>query len=417
MRAFAISSHAGSNTGSHTGLAYASFLRNPKNPKGAGAAVMVFMAAAISLFCSSCTTIPREVSTRGLFDQFERTPQVLMRVEGIFLRDMVSSLDDSTIQAFLMKMNPEAPEEQVRKPINRARIDSTLSRTHAAAIGLTWNESSRISFEATLAGNFARLPTALSFALDSSWKRIHGGYAAKNGAIHVRDPQAGKLHISSFPFQTAESGAAPGSGIAGGAGTRALADQSGLSVSNASLDMYIDASSALVSKLPILDGITLPFDGIRFIAMRDERSPAQGSADAIYQVRFRMQMKDEQSARTFRPIMKLAWALLSAQISSMGLPVPPETGIEQKAGTFETQSFPVRAREIVKILKTMAEMTGAMPPQMVTLREQCFSHASRMLLYGCQSTRPAGAGCALAYAAMRSASRPGTGKEGSVKAA
>jgi len=334
MTAFATSTHASS--------AHASSSHGRKNLNSARTAAILLLALILSLVGISCTTISKEVSTRGIFDQFEQTPQVIMRVEGMFLRDFVDSLNDDTIQALMMRINTQASEQQIRKPINRSRIDSTLSRTHVAAIGLTWKDRKTVSFEATLAGNFARIPTALSFALDSSWKRIPGGYAAKTGALHVRDPQAGKLHVSSFPFQMAGAGT--------GAGARVLAEQSGLLASDASFDMYIDAKSAVVSKLPILDGITLPFDGIRVIAMRDGTSPTVGAADAVYLARIRIQMKDEQTARTFRPIMKLVWALLSAQISSMGLPIPPETGIEQKGSSFETQTFPVQARDIVEIL-------------------------------------------------------------------
>ncbi|MCX8013146.1 MAG: hypothetical protein N3A02_02500, partial [Rectinema sp.] len=172
-----------------------------------------------------------------------------------------------------------------------------------------------------------------------------------SAASDVYKRQGGKLHISSFPFQKSSSGA----------GARALAEQSGLSASNASFDLYIDAKSALISNLPILDGVTLPFDGLRFIAVRDEVNALVGNADAVYQARFNIRMKDEQSARAFRPIMRLIWVVLSAQISSMGLPIPPEASIELKGSIFETQPFPVHAHEIVDILRTMAEKSGALP--------------------------------------------------------
>ncbi|MCX8013608.1 MAG: hypothetical protein N3A02_04900, partial [Rectinema sp.] len=151
--------------------------------------------ALVSLCAISCTTIPREVAERGLFDTFEMTPQVLLRTDGLFLRDLVDSLDDDTIRRFINAMNSDAPQVGAKKPIDRSRIDSMLSRTHVAAIGIAWNDKTSILFEAALAGNFARIPTAISFALDSSWKRITGGFVAKSAPLYVRDPEGGKLHI------------------------------------------------------------------------------------------------------------------------------------------------------------------------------------------------------------------------------
>ncbi len=98
---------------------------------------LLFALAAFSLVFSSCMSVPRDVAVSGLFDHFERTPQVLARAESAFLRDMAASFDDSTIQA-LISMTSENPDNG-QKPINRDRLDKTLARAEAAGIGISWN--------------------------------------------------------------------------------------------------------------------------------------------------------------------------------------------------------------------------------------------------------------------------------------
>ncbi|MFZ5860231.1 MAG: hypothetical protein ACOYVH_05800 [Spirochaetota bacterium] len=308
---------------------------------------LLFALAAFSLVFSSCMSVPRDVAVSGLFDHFERTPQVLARAESAFLRDMAASFDDSTIQA-LISMTSENPDNG-QKPINRDRLDKTLARAEAAGIGISWNSKESPSIEAVFAGNFPSLFTSLSFSLDGNWKRIEGGYASKSGKLYVRDPYAGKLHFTTWaPEQLNNSISAASS----------IAERSGLLASASDLAIYLDAKSALVSQLPILDGVTLPFDGILLTAERDRTSPKGANPHARYTAIFKIQMKDEQTARTYRPIMRVMWALVSGKLTALGIPVSPETSIEQQGSLFATTPISMSAREIVNVFLALSNMNG-----------------------------------------------------------
>jgi hypothetical protein len=307
--------------------------------------VLFFALAAFSLVFSSCMSVPRDIAVSGLFDRFERTPQVLARAESAFLRDMAASFDDSTIQA-LISMASEHPENG-QKPINRDRLDTTLARAEAAGIGISWNSKEDPSIEAVFAGNFPSLFTSLSFSLDSNWKKVAGGYASKSGKLFVRDPYAGKLHFTTWaPEQPNKSISAASS----------MAERSGLLASASDLAIYLDAHSALVSQLPILEGITLPFDGILLSAERDRTIPKGGNPNARYTAIFKIQMKDEQTARTYRPIMRIMWALVSGKLAALGIPVSPETTVEQEGSLFATTPISMSAREIVNVFLALSNI-------------------------------------------------------------
>lgn len=306
---------------------------------------LIFALATFSLVFSSCMSIPRDVAVSGLFDHFERTPLVLARAESTFLRDMAASFDDSTIQA-LISMASENPDNE-QKPINRDRLDKTLARAQAAGIGISWNSKESPSIEAVFAGNFPSFFTSLSFSLDGNWKKIEGGYASKSGKLYVRDPYAGKLHFATWAPEQLNNSISAASSIAA---------RSGLLASVSDLAIYLDAKSALISQLPILDGVTLPFDGILLTAERDRTSPKSANPQARYAAIFKIQMKDEQTARTYRPIMRVMWALVSGKLTALGIPVSPDTSIEQQGSLFATTPISMSAREIVNVFMALSKM-------------------------------------------------------------
>lgn len=128
--------------------------------------------------------------------------------------------------------------------------------------------------------------------------------------------------------------------------------------SNADVAVYLDAQSTLVSQLPILEGVTFPFDGILLSATRDAISPAKGSPDARYSIVFQIQMKDEQAARTYKPIIKFMWVLVSSRLSAAGIPISSDNSIEQHGALFLSQPIAMSAQQIVD---TVISALGLVP--------------------------------------------------------
>ena len=303
--------------------------------------------AALSVLAISCVSVPKEVALAGLFDHFEKTPHVLVRAGNAFLRDTAASLNDATLEAIVSAASAQKNHDQ--RPIDRGRLDKTLMRADAVAIGITWDTAQVPAIEAVFTGNFPSLLTTLSFSLDDNWQRIKGGYVAQNGKLYLRDPSGGQLHFTTW---TPEYPSSLSSAAA------AMARQSGMLGSTADLSMYLDAKSALVTRLPILDGVTLPFDGIMLNAARDKASSQAGSPDARYTLVFQIQMKDEQSARTYKPIVKFMWVLISSRLSAMDVPISPDNSIEQQGSRFVSQPIAMSAEQIVNTILSLSRPDG-----------------------------------------------------------
>jgi hypothetical protein len=300
---------------------------------------------AVFFLAASCASVPREVALAGLFDHFEKTPQVLVRAENTFLRDMAASLDDSTIGTLMSVASEQKNTEH--GPIDRNRLDKMLLRADALGAGISWDGDRNPGIEVVFAGNFPSLLTSLSFGLDDNWKRIAGGYTAKNGKIYLRDPSGGQLHFATWSPQNPP----PLSDM-----TASMARRSGILGSNADLIIYLDAKSALVTQMPILDGVTLPFDGILVRVTRDAAGPSKGSPDARYSMVFQIQMKDEQAARTYKPIMKFVWVFVSNSLGTYGIPFSPENSIEQRGSLFMSQPVEMSAQQLVDAILALSNL-------------------------------------------------------------
>jgi hypothetical protein len=310
--------------------------------------------SAVFFLAVACASIPREASLAGLFNRFEKAPHMLIRAQNAFLHDMTASFNDSTLEALMTVVSNQ--NNGAHGPIDRNRLDKTLARADAVGVGVSWNGNQNPAVEVAVAGNFPGLLTSLSFSFDSNWERIPGGYAAKNRKIYLREPSDGQLHFATW----APENPTPLSDAAA-----SMARHSGMLGSNADLTMYLDAKSSLVSQLPILDGVTLPFDGIMLSATRDAVAPSKGSPDARYSIVFQIQMKDEQTARTYKPIMKFVWVLISTRLGAAGIPISPENSIEQQGSLFWSQPIAMSAQEIVDAILRLSNLgsgTGAGPP-------------------------------------------------------
>lgn len=298
--------------------------------------------AALTL-AASCASVPRETASAGIFNRFERTPQILVRAKGAFLRDMAASFDDSTIAAIASIASDQQPV--AAQTIDRDRLDTTLARADVAGIGISMEHGARPAIEAVFAGDFPGLITSISFFFDDNWNRISGGYAARSGKLYMRDPSGGTLHFTTWaplvPPTLSPSAAA-------------MAERAGMQSGNNDLNLFLDAKSALIEQLPLLDGVTLPFDGIVLRADRNPASPPKGSPDAIYSARFEIQMKDEQSAKTYKPIMRFMWVLLSSKLTEYGIALPSDASIEQRGAIFATQPVAMTARQMVNAMLSLS---------------------------------------------------------------
>ncbi len=331
-----------------TALSDFKFARTARGHAGARARLGLLAAVSAALALAvSCASVPREAAIAGLFNHFEKTPQVLIRAKGAFLRDMAASFDDSTITALASIAADQQPVNI--QPIDRDRLDKTLSRADVAGIGISLENKANPAIEAVFAGDFPGFLTSISFFFDDNWNRIPGGYAARSGKLYMRDPSGGTIHFATWAPQTPPTLSASAA---------AIADRAGMQRGENDLSVYLDAKSALIAQLPLLDGVMLPFDGIMLRADRDPRSPSRGSPNALYSARFEIQMKDEQSAKTYKPIMRFMWVLLSSKLTEYGVPLSPDATIDQSGAVFATQPIAMTARQMVEAILSVSNMSA-----------------------------------------------------------
>jgi len=93
----------------------------------------------------------------------------------------------------------------------------------------------------------------------------------------------------------------------------------------------------------------LPFEGVVFGAQRDEYATKNGSPSALYRATFQFRMKDEQAARTYKPIVRFIWVMVSSKLASLGVPLTPNEPLEQQGATFTSQSFVISAQQITDV--------------------------------------------------------------------
>jgi len=211
-------------------------------------------------------------------------------------------------------------------PLNKSTLDFALkrSRTFGASLsGLNGSTGSSPSLEALMIGDFSSFPIRLGLAFDGRWRRTaECGYDSTEYPLHIRPLSQGIVHVSTEP--------SPASA------TQHLAAYPDAFESVARSDFFIsvnDPSLLLRTPLPF-DGSSLPVNALAltgnfsdpFLLGKD----SQTEAKAKYDLELRILMKDETSAKMYRPVVRFIWAALAGRLFGQGNPastlVPEQEG-------------------------------------------------------------------------------------------
>jgi hypothetical protein len=315
---------------------------------------------AAAAFLAGCSTIPKEILETEPSSHMEVSPQVYVRLSGSALRDMTSDLGDEEMAALVSATSPDAKSSGVAAPQNQqaaaspSTMDSSmfrgfLSKTRTFGAGVRGIGSTSPAVEAVFIGDFSPISVRLALAVEGNWKRMgDGGYKSAKYPLFIRSPQPGLIHAASTNTPTSagllEIEAYP----------RQLAE-----FSRSDIFISANAPAAFFSGSLPLEASSIPVDAIvvsgRLVqsgasslqAARNPAAPASPPLESRYILDVRILMKDEATAKAYKPVVRFLWAAAAGKffsakpdIGSMPLTLEKDVytvrGINVSAGELRT---------------------------------------------------------------------------------
>ncbi len=290
-------------------------------------AVLISLLAA--LLAVGCALIPEEVTRSEPSAYLEYTPQIYARFSGRALRDLTGNLDDEELSALFSKAMPANTANQVspkaqastgkaadsESKANAAFVREFLSKTTTFGTGIRGLNTQKLMAEAIFLGQFSPISLRLALTMEGNWERLQdGGYKSAQYPLYLRSPQAGWVHLST------ES--APGTR------PEAILAYPRPMESIASSDIFISINEPRIlfaGTLP-LEASAIPLDTVLMagslvesnamaIQASTPASPLQ--ADQVfrnYRVDLYIVVKDEATARAYRPVVRFLWSAAASRL-------------------------------------------------------------------------------------------------------
>jgi hypothetical protein len=308
--------------------------------KRRGAVLVLALAALVVLLISSCSTVPEEVYLTEPASRFEYDPQIYFRASGPILRDIVSGLGEKELLRLSeglgqhMKTGAAAKENKNADRVDLSSLDDILKRSRTIGAGIRGLGTDSLKMEAVLVGDFVPLSLRMGLAFDGGWNRTDdGGYQSTRYPLFIRPPTPGIVQLS-----TEARGPDPSSPVP--SPYPAAFEE----ISRSDLFISADGPATLSSfSLPVESG-ALPLKTIAlagtyteaFLAGKGQGSPKSPG----YSLEVRMLMKDEASARAYRPVIRFLWAAAANRFFGEGSKAGALVPVQEK------DSFIVRGIEL-----------------------------------------------------------------------
>ena len=325
----------------------------PRYKNTGGMSSPIYVAAAVLIILAGCSTIPPSVLEREPSSLLESTPQLYMRFSGISLRDIAQGFDAEELGVLAAALgegggSTAAGPGQAAKSASSTKTDTAvlegfLDRTKTFGAGMRGIGTPTPAMEAIFVGDFPVVSVRLALALDGNWgKTSDGGYESLKYPLFIRAPQPGLIHASSTPVPASF----PSNNASGSSLTTGFADIVAFPASFAPLaksDIFIvanDPSIFFAGSLP-LEATSIPIGSIVIAGRRlydypqitpqatqtlDQASPTV--PEPRYLLDIYIQMKDEATAKAYKPVVKFIWTAaigkffggnLNANASPLGL--------------------------------------------------------------------------------------------------
>jgi hypothetical protein len=298
-------------------------------PRLAAAAPATLFVAAVLIVLGSCATPLRVESTVDPLALLDSGAAAYVRLSGASARDLAPDMA-AWLQAALAKaqkggdVNAKAPAafttKSLKGVLDRTRLvglaiwapggapldgttaaKGTASPTAEAGIRLP-------SFQACLLGDFPFRAASFSLATDGAWKREGSGFYNKDSGLRIAVPGPELALASNGKLES----------LLAAAKSPASSPVPERLASLASRDIIIWAPEPMKRLTPGLAeaGIDIPIRGVMLAASPQPGADPKAGAGKVeaYDASIAFLMEDAQSARLFRPALKLAWYALSTQL-------------------------------------------------------------------------------------------------------
>jgi hypothetical protein len=262
----------------------------------------------LAILFSGCATIPKDnlvIEPSGIL---EAEPQMYLRFSGAVLRDIMSTVDTTSLEAISStyasasmpanRVETQAPSKN--RAVELATFENVIARTRSFGAGIRDIGTKSPKTEAVLVGDFKPFSLKLALAFDGNWLRYaDGSYSSIKYPLFVRPPEPGYIHVStekSIPIRS--------SGFLAFPSRFAHLSRSDIFISvNSLIDIFSIPLPMEASSIPVLAMIATGTQ----IYSNPNNALKSASTDQRYALEFRILMKDEATARVFRPVVRFLW--------------------------------------------------------------------------------------------------------------
>ncbi|MCX7027595.1 MAG: hypothetical protein NT061_08960 [Spirochaetes bacterium] len=294
----------------------------------------------IVVLVSSCTLVPKEIYLVEPASRLEYDPQIYFRFSGTVLRDLIAGfgekemiqLSKSFDQNRLSDIQGGGKKDEGK--VDLSSLDGILKRSRTIGAGIRGLGTNTIKMEAVLIGDFAPLSMRMGLAFDGNWRRMDdGGYQSTKYPLFIRPPSPGIVILSTEAMRPAVTAPSLSPYPAAFDG-----------ISRSDLFIAADGPTLLSSfSLPV-ETAAIPLKGIALAASYTEtflvgKDPAAAQAPT-YTVEVRILMKDEASARAYRPVIRFLWVSAANRFFGSGSKAAALSPVQ------ENDSYVVRGIEL-----------------------------------------------------------------------
>lgn len=290
-------------------------------------APLVALGFALALM-AGCASIPKEILETEPSSYLEFSPQLYVRLSGDALRDMAAGMSNQEMASIARAISPKAPggysdrangsaSGKDAPPLDTSMLDSFLAKTSTFGAGIRGIDTGSPAMEAVFLGNFPVASVRIALTLDGNWQKSDdGGYRSVKYPIFLRPPQPGLIHASSI-----ESPPRMDLGRIEAYPNRfeELADSDVFIAANAPAAFFSSPIPMEAASIPVSSIIVT---GHRLLAGAPNPGAAQANGTGSrYLLDIKILMKDEASARAYKPVVRFLWTAAISKLFGDALDV------------------------------------------------------------------------------------------------
>lgn len=291
-------------------------------------AVLPFTILAVLALLAGCATIPKEILDTEPASLLEISPQVYVRLSGNTLRDLTRGMDEEELGILALAVSQKSDSENSDAVtsgqsgnaslagMESSMLKGFLAKTGTFGAAIRGIGTSTPAMEAIFIGDFPVLSLRLALAIDGYWQKTgSGGYQSVKYPIFLRPPQPGLIHAATYKTPP-------------DAGLFEIEAYPRRFTGLAKSDIFIAVNTPgtfFAGRLP-LEASSIPIGSIIVTGRRIEPVilGARGTQDAStlisalpeprYLLDVHILMKDESTAKAYKPVVKFLWTAAAGNI-------------------------------------------------------------------------------------------------------